>query len=325
MFAVATACAVAAAANGCVSGGPSEREMAAMGVERLAYRVELAGIGEGGGVGDAEVSYLVREGETPGPTLVYIHGTPGDATNFVRYLRTPVKGLASIAVDRPGFGESWAGSAVVSMETQAKALLPLIDEAPGRVVLIGHSLGAPIAAWASALRPERVVGLVLLAGSLDPELEELKWYNHAAGLPGLSALLPRSIRHSNDEVRAAREETRHLAQVLGEVACPVVVVHGVRDSLVPVANAEYAKRTLTGVRRLDLVILERAGHLLPWRNEATVRQAIATVLEPDEADCGPHRWAAGASSQRVMQGRGEGDRRDSNPRPPGPQPGALTN
>ncbi|MEM1165293.1 MAG: alpha/beta hydrolase [Planctomycetota bacterium] len=223
-----------------------------------------------------EVSVLVA-GPDRGPAIIYVHGTPGSATQWESYLERPVAGTRSIAVDRPGFGQS-GDDAVTSFGEQAAALEPLFDARDGRrPILVGHSLGGPIVARAAADFPDRVGGIVILAGSLDPALEKPRWYNHLAG--GVRGMLKPSIRNSNDEIMAAPEETVALASVLDRVTCPVVILHGRKDGLVPVANVDFMHRAFTSAAAIDATMLDDAGHLLIWRREAETRGAIGRAME----------------------------------------------
>lgn len=197
-----------------------------------------------------------------------------------RYLAAPVPGTYSIAVDRPGFGRSTWGSALPSFADQAEAIAALLPhpDAPQHTkpILVGHSLGGPIVARIAADYPERISGIVIVAGSLDPDLEKPRWYNHIGH--SIRALLPSAMRHSNDELFAAVAETRALAELMSLVSSPVVIIHGTNDSLVPYANVEYMQRSLTNAQTIDTVTLHGAGHLIPWRNEQPLRQAIARLI-----------------------------------------------
>lgn len=228
------------------------------------------------------LAYLTA-GDPAAPRLIYVHGTPGDAAAFTNYLRAPIPGHESISIDRPGFGDSRSPRdrrpAVPAFADQARAIAPLLVERQGRwPILIGHSLGGPIIARVAADSPDRVGGLVILAGSLDPDLEEWKWYNRVADLPFVKPLLPRDLRTSNDEVRAARDETALLAPLLGRITCPVVIVHGTRDSLVPVANVDYMRAMLTNAASVEVILLEGQDHFIPWSAEPTVREAIQRAI-----------------------------------------------
>lgn len=216
----------------------------------------------------------------PTRRIIYVHGTPGDASSYARYLREPIAGTHAIAIDRPGFGQT-GGPVVCSFEDQARALEPFLLDGD-RVVLVGHSLGGPIVARAAADYPDRVGAIVILAGSLDPDLEDLRWFNYAGG--ALHPLLPRTLRHSNMEIFDAGKQTRLLAGVLDRVVCPVVIVHGTEDTLVPHANVEYMKRAFRNAASVDALTLHDADHFIPWTHEPEVRAAVELALELSSED-----------------------------------------
>ena len=227
----------------------------------------------------ATVSYL-QSGDPQGPRVILVHGTPGAATAWADYLLAPPAGVHLLALDRPGFGRSGPDGPVTGLAEQAAAVLALMPTDGRPVVLLGHSLGAPIVARVAADHPQRVSGLVLLAASMDPSQEFIHPMQQVGAWFWIKALLPRTLRHANAELMALKPELEALAQVLPQITARVVIVHGTRDDLVPVANVPYMQARLTGARCVTTVLLERQNHFLPWNAEATVRQAIRTALEP---------------------------------------------
>lgn len=249
------------------------------------------------------------------PRVIFIHGTPGDATAFADYLVSPIQGVQAVSVDRLGFGTSISkldasgkpvSTVVRSYEEQAAAIAPLLVEQGGRwPIVVGHSLGGPIAAKLAAMYPDKVSALVILAGSLDPELEDWKWYNELSSWAVLNWMLPKVMLRANQEQRAAKEQEELLAPQLADVRCPVVVVQGINDDLVPPGNAEYARRMFTGARHVDIVILKREGHFLPWRQEALIRTIIHGLAQaPVESPprFGNEASAAPATSEPARDG-----------------------
>ena len=206
-----------------------------------------------------------------------MHGTPGDATNWGRYLPDPPAGLELVALDRPGFGESEPKRAVPSLERQVAALVPALVEAGGdrRPILVGHSLGGPIILRAASDHPDLVGGLVVLAGNVDPELEKLRWYNYAGAV--LQPFLSRDLRNSNDELFDHREELEELVSRLDRVRCPVLIAHGTEDELVPYANAVYLADALPEEARTELVTLEGGDHFFIWSRPEVVWEAIEAL------------------------------------------------
>lgn len=102
----------------------------------------------------------LRVGE--GPPLIALHGFGASSCLWREVLR----GLADIrtgyAIDLPGCGESPARSAAPTLATLADEVIAFAD-AMGlrRFDLIGHALGAGVAAIVAATRPARVGHLIL--------------------------------------------------------------------------------------------------------------------------------------------------------------------
>jgi pimeloyl-ACP methyl ester carboxylesterase len=218
---------------------------------------------------------VLAGGPQDAPRVIFVHGSPGAAADWAEFLLDAPSGREAVAIDRPGFGRSDPYGAVPSLAEQAEALVPLLVQRGGHwPIVVGHSMGAPVAAWLAAEHPGEVEGLVLLAGALDPALEEWRWFNRAATL--LSPLLARPLRNSNEEMRALRGELEALAPELRRIRGPVVVVHGRRDALVPFAEVDYARRMFPAAR-LRVIELPEGDHFLPWDATDTVRQAIASL------------------------------------------------
>jgi pimeloyl-ACP methyl ester carboxylesterase len=225
---------------------------------------------------DAEpvaVSYLAS-GDTSSPRLILIHGTPGSAAGWADFLADPPPGFDVVALDRPGFGDSGPEGAITSLARQADAVAALLPF-DGSSILLGHSLGGPVAALVAARHPERVRALILLAASLDPEMEEVHPLQWVGAWAPIRALLPRMIRNANAELLDLKPQLEALRADLPLIRCPVLIVHGTRDDLVPFSNAAYSAAKLTGACLVETIVLEGADHFLPWNATAAVRDAIA--------------------------------------------------
>jgi len=217
--------------------------------------------------------------------VIFIHGTPGSADGWSDYLLNVPDGFDYVAVDRPGFGASGPRGSVPSLGDQAAALAPLLVSRRGRLpILVGHSLGGPIAAQIAADYPGKVGALVIVAGSLDPELEQIHWAQPLGEWVGLRALLPRAMRNANQELLALKPHLEALAPRLVTLNCPVVIVHGTADRLVPYANVAFMQKMMTSIRP-RVITLEKRDHFLPWKEADEVRNAIALAAESAAGRC----------------------------------------
>lgn len=228
------------------------------------------------------ISYL-RAGPTQGPRLILVHGSPGSADSWADYLVSPPDGVEVVAIDRPGFGQSGPARALPALADQAAAVRALLPEKGRPVVLLGHSLGGPVvallAAQLAAESEVQLAAVVLLAASLDPALEDIHPLQRVGAWAPVRGALPRAIRNANHELMALETELAALAPQLARIQSKVLIVHGTRDDLVPVANVGFMQARLTGARCIETRLLEGRNHFLPWNSEAAVREAIRSALE----------------------------------------------
>ena len=61
------------------------------------------------------------------------------------------------------------------------------------------------------------------------------------------------------------------------IKCPVVVIQGENDDLVPPGNADFAARMLVNAS-LTLVRKENVNHFIPWSHPELIRDAVAEIL-----------------------------------------------
>jgi len=230
--------------------------------------------------GDITLSYI-RTGEPNGQRVIFLHGTPGDAGgNWVKMLKDVPKGFEFLAIDRPGFGHTRPRADVTSLDAQAAALEPLLVVRGGKgTILVGHSLGGPIIVAAAANYPRKVEGIVVAAGALDPDLEDVLFIQHVGNVPPMSWLLDKTLRNSNRELIALERELRLLRPKLARITQPIVIVHGTEDKLVPYANVAYMQKELTGSRRLEVVTLEGTNHFLQWNSNAEILAGIMAISD----------------------------------------------
>jgi len=227
------------------------------------------------------VSYLTNENADDSlPRVVYVHGTPGSADAFTNYVRRPVPGLNPISIDRPGFGASTPRAPAVALVAQSISIEPFLVERNGQwPILVGHSMGGPIIARVAADFPDKVGGIVILSGALDPTLEKIYWYQRIGKFLFVPYMLPKSIRNSNDELYPLKGELELLKPMLKDVTCPVVIVHAPNDMLVPYANVDYMESQFKKDVIKSVVTLPEKNHFIPWNSESEIRVAIEQLHE----------------------------------------------
>lgn len=217
--------------------------------------------------------------------VLFIHGTPGDWSAFSHYLLEPdlQKNFFLVSVDRLGWGDSRMGETQVTgdFDQQAQAIIAVMNEFPHQKwILVGHSLGASLAPKVALRAPDKVAGLVLLAGSLSPELGKPRWYNKVAHTWVVSKLIGRRMRDSNREIMSLKTQLSELnAQVTAQtLEQEVVVIQGMKDRLVSPKNAQFAKQIWSNhFAALEIIELDNEGHFLPWRQTELIIDTIQTL------------------------------------------------
>ena len=134
--------------------------------------------------------------DAAGPPIVLVHG----ATSNLETMRLPLadqlaKSRRVILIDRPGLG--WSTRDDLSDSSPA-AQAKMIDEALGkmgvdRAIVVVHSLAGAAGALMALDYPQRVAGLVVLAGVTYPWPGGVGSYNAMIALPVIGPLLAYTI------------------------------------------------------------------------------------------------------------------------------------
>ena len=230
---------------------------------------------------------VTRNSPTPladiAPRLVFVHGTPGDWTIFAKQLADDKVAAQAelVAIDRPGWSNSAIGDyQFLTFEQQAQYLEPLLERwsADRPLILVGHSYGASLVVGLTMRYSKWVDGVVAIAGDLTPEYRKPRWYNHLGASTLIYQLLPRAWKGANDEVMALREEMAALQNNWSDLAVPVWVIQGGKDSLVDKRNADFAKQ-LTTASTIEVLYGEKFGHLVHVTHPKLVNSLLLDAIK----------------------------------------------
>jgi pimeloyl-ACP methyl ester carboxylesterase len=101
--------------------------------------------------------------------IILVHGMWHGAWCWHKLLPLLQKnGHQAIAVDLPGLGRDRTPLREISLQSYVDCVSAVIDESPGRVILVGHNRGGIVISQMAEQRPARVEKLVYLAAFLLP-------------------------------------------------------------------------------------------------------------------------------------------------------------
>lgn len=211
------------------------------------------------------------------PTLFFVHGSPDGWIRYEKFMRDKdlLPKYRMISIDRPGFGYSEFGEAK-NLEDQSKLITPLVKSLQNGkpMYAIGHSYGGPVIVKLQVDNENLFSGLVLLAGSVDPALEKPERWRYIMKLPPLNYFLPGAFRPSNVELVYLKKDLKDLDKEWDKITCPVWILHGNKDTFVPVENSDYAKKKLTNAKSVEVKILAGADHFISDNRYEDVKEVL---------------------------------------------------
>ena len=247
------------------------------------------------------------------PAVLLLHGQPGSAADWDGVVRALGELVTPIAIDRPG----WDGvHSPRDLAGNVQAALSALDaRGTERALVVGHSLGAAVAAWLAATHPSRVTALVLaapaanraalypvdrwLAAPIAGEIAgsatlagagvalSLPWLRrHLSARTGIDesylrgirrvSLTPRAWRAYVSEQRTLVRDLPKLERHLPAITAPTTVVAGAADRVVPARASRLLSEQIRGAR---LLVSQHSGHLLPQRHPQLLADAILEMRD----------------------------------------------
>jgi len=192
-----------------------------------------------------------------GPVLVMAPGLDSTKEELHAYEEPFLaRGIATLAIDGPGQGEAEYEIPICGdYERAAGAVADWVEARPEldakRMAIWGVSLGGYYAPRAAA-HEKRFKACIALSGPFD-------WAQICDALPELTRETFRARSHSNDQAQARqRAATLSLAAAAKKISCPVFIVAGRQDRLVPASHAEQLARSVSGP--VELLVVEDGGH-----------------------------------------------------------------
>ena len=249
-------------------------------------------------------------GDGPFPLIVVNHGGFEPAQHLGGLLDLFAKlGYVAVASDYRGIGHSEGHREVAHGEVTdvLKAITyaqnqPYVDRK--RVVMWGFSHGGTIALLAAARAPA-IQAIVVVEGPVDLAAS----YRHWASMNAQSSasLAPKDIQHligSTPEEKPDEWKARSPLFFADKIKCPVYLIYGAKDTVVPVAEGVRMAEALraAGNAHVTLVIDPGAKHGLDGKAFGRLRNGMLNFLNA-YAGRPPLPSVAGAAGAR-----GDGDK-----------------
>lgn len=269
-------------------------------------------------VGGARLHYVAC-GE--GPTVLLLHGLGGNLRHYHRLIALLAPYRRVIALDNPGCGHSrMLDGRHASLRRRAEIVDAFMQRlALEQVLVVGHSLGGALALALALDHPQRVRGLVLLAGLSQPAKLKGLWLRspiaqwlfawtllaplglllHRASLR--AAFAPDAVTPDFDTaggallgyrpdnfINACRDAATVSAELAGMVprypslALPMQIVFGRQDALLD--HRMQGERLAAALPRATLRLVD-GGHMLPLTMADATAEWILDASVPTDRPC----------------------------------------
>jgi para-nitrobenzyl esterase len=266
------------------------------------------------------IAYTV---EGSGAPLVFLHGWSCDRTYWREQLPVFDGDHTVVAVDLAGHGESSADRTTWTLEqlgADVAALVRELDLEPA--ILIGHSMGGPVALEAARRLGPEVAGVVLVdtmhdvEQRIDPAMLEniLASYRKDFGatcrqfvptmfIPGTNPELVASV--TADMCAAPPEVALALFSSFGEYDQPAAI--RAVEAPIRAINAGWMPTAVDVNRKhspgFDAIVLDGVGHFLQFEDPARFNAALSRTLADLRASDAKPRAGAAANGRQIVETR----------------------
>ena len=249
-----------------------------------------------------KVRYVDTGGD--GPAVLFSHGFMMDHTMFDAQIAALSADYRCIAWDERGFGDTPAGEPFTYWDSADDAIAVLDACGVEQAVFVGMSQGGFLSMRASLAHPDRVRALVLIdtaADVDDPETlagydgmlaafnsdDDAVWEAVAEGVAGLILGTPELTAEWIPKWRArrgldidtpgrallGRDDISHR---LGEITCPVLIIHGTADQAITPSRSQHIAEAVGDCR--GVVLVDGAAHAPNMSHPDEVNTALRDFL-----------------------------------------------
>ncbi|NOQ91139.1 MAG: alpha/beta fold hydrolase [Flavobacteriaceae bacterium] len=224
---------------------------------------------------DIRVLEMQKELDVTLPTLVLVHGSPGAALDFKKYLldKDLNKKYNIIAYDRIGYSDVAIGEVLNSVADEVEALHEVIKNLDSEnMVLLGYSYGATITLASTKNYKKKII----LAGAVRGDLEPMFWALNIYKWKLTRPLVPKVFQ------AASQEKLEHVTELpayenkwdISEAS--ILSIHGKKDKIVPFENSLFLQEKIDK-DKFTLLTIDNGNHSLVWTNFELIKSEILKV------------------------------------------------
>lgn len=219
------------------------------------------------------------------PVFVLVHGL-GMSRRYMMPTAVLLAEFGRVYVpDLPGFGDSGKNVKALTIPELSDSLVDwMTDLGLGPVIWLGNSLGAQVLIDFSTRHPEHAAAAILVGPTIDPEARKISIqllrllgdvFLEPADLYMIAVVdyLRAGLRRNIQTLRDALEDP--ILTKLPQIRCPVLIIRGGRDPIVPEGWVEQAARLVPESR---LVTIPRAAHAVNFNSPEHLVAEVTNFL-----------------------------------------------
>lgn len=221
---------------------------------------------------DIRILHMQKVLDTTLLTLVFVHGSPGSALDFKKYLIDDQlnQNYNIISYDRIGYSNLYTGEVLNSIEKEVEVLHKVINKInPNKIISIGYSYGGTIALASTKNFKKKII----LAGAVKGDLEPMLWVLNFYKWKLIRPLIPKVFQ------AAAKEKLQHISELpefenkWGISESKIVSIHGRKDRIVPYENSLFLKDKIDK-NKFSLLTIDKGNHSLVWSDFNLIKSEI---------------------------------------------------
>lgn len=237
-----------------------------------------------------------------GAPLLFLHALGSCATDWIYQTLDFVESFDVITPDLPGHGESHCPLDALTIQNSSDAIAAMLESLHIRHAhIVGLSYGSFVALQLALDHPEKVASLTLASSSccvkdvgawlialraiaIDlfpmpligafianlsfPKKEQRAFYEIAA--THIGSMQKAVYKKLFSEIAAFDVQDK-----ISKIACPVLIVAGGKDRILPLAHAQKLK---TLIPNAQLAIIQEAGHVIPIDNQKEFNDLLKNFI-----------------------------------------------